>query len=117
MKIFYNILLSAAFILILNNNCFAHFGMLIPSDSMVMQGDARTIDLSVSFSHPFEMVGMDMEKPAKCEMIREGKKTDLLPLLKQIKVMKRKAWKADIKINRARGLLAAYGAETLLGTG
>ncbi|RLB58883.1 MAG: DUF4198 domain-containing protein, partial [Deltaproteobacteria bacterium] len=32
----------------------AHFGMLIPSDSMVMQGEPRTVHLPLSFSHPFE---------------------------------------------------------------
>ena len=40
-----------------------HFGMLIPSDSMVMQDDSRTITVTLSFSHPFELVGMDLAKP------------------------------------------------------
>jgi cobalt/nickel transport protein len=93
-------ILIAALLFMVSNNCFAHFGMTIPSDSMVMQGDARNINLTLSFSHPFEMIGMDMEKPAKCEMITENKKTDLLSLLKETKVMDKKAWKADIKINR-----------------
>ncbi len=94
------LIIFTLFLLMISNSSFAHFGMTIPSDSMVMQGDARNIDLTVSFSHPFEMVGMDMEKPIKCEMITEGRKTDLLPLLKQTKVMGKKAWKADLKINR-----------------
>ena len=41
----------------------AHFGMVIPSDSMVMQEDNRSVTLHLSFSHPFEMVGMGMVKP------------------------------------------------------
>jgi cobalt/nickel transport protein len=41
----------------------AHFGMVIPSDSMVMQEDSRTVNLALSFSHPMEMVGMPLEKP------------------------------------------------------
>jgi cobalt/nickel transport protein len=31
----------------------SHFAMLIPTDSMVMQGDNRTVTLTLSFSHPF----------------------------------------------------------------
>ena len=33
----------------------AHFGMVIPSDTMVMQEDNRTIEVTLSFSHPFEI--------------------------------------------------------------
>jgi cobalt/nickel transport protein len=43
---------------------------------------------------------MDMEKPAKCELVLDGNKTDLIPLLKETKVMDRKAWTAGYKINR-----------------
>ena len=41
----------------------AHFGMVIPSDSMVMQEDSRNLLLHLSFSHPFEMIGLDLVKP------------------------------------------------------
>ena len=92
--------LLAIVFLMISSNSFAHFGMMIPSNSMVMQGDARDISLTLSFSHPFEMMGMDLEKPARCEVILNGKKTDLLPSLKQTKVMGKKAWKANYKINR-----------------
>jgi len=86
--------------LIISTGCFAHFGMVIPSDSMVMQGDARDLSLTLSFSHPFEMVGMDLEKPAKFDLVLNGNKTDLLPSLKETKVMGGKAWTADYKIKR-----------------
>ena len=39
------------------SNGFAHFGMLIPSDSMIMQEDNKTVTLTLSFSHPFEGQG------------------------------------------------------------
>ncbi len=42
---------------------FAHFGMVIPSDNMVMQDETRKIDIQLSFSHPFEMNGMPLVKP------------------------------------------------------
>jgi cobalt/nickel transport protein len=45
--------------------CFAHFGMVIPSDSMIMQEDNRNVRMTLSFSHPFEMVGMELGKAQK----------------------------------------------------
>ena len=100
MKKFSVTTLLATVFLMISSNSFAHFGMLIPSNSMIMQGDAREISLTLSFSHPFEMVGMDMEKPAKFGLLLNENKTDLLPSLKQTKVMGGKAWKASYKINR-----------------
>ena len=47
-------------VVIVAGPAWSHFGMLIPSDSMVMQEDHRSVTVTVSFSHPFEMVGMDM---------------------------------------------------------
>jgi cobalt/nickel transport protein len=78
----------------------AHFGMLIPSDSMVMQGDSKTITLKISFSHPFEGVGMEMEKPNQCGVAHHGKVEDLLGSLKEAKVMGREAWMLNYKVRR-----------------
>ncbi len=91
---------STVLFLMMCSTGLAHFGMIIPSDSMVMQGDARDLSLTASFSHPFEMVGMDMEKPAKFELFLNGNKTDLLPSLKETKAMDRKAWVSEYKIKR-----------------
>ena len=55
----------------------AHFGMVIPSDSMVMQEDNRSISLQLSFSHPFEMIGMELVKPKAFGVVANGKKEDL----------------------------------------
>jgi cobalt/nickel transport protein len=62
-KLFLLVLISLC-ILFLPLIALAHFGMLIPSDSMVMQDDNRTINLKLSFSHPFEGQGMELVKPA-----------------------------------------------------
>ena len=35
----------------------AHFGMVIPSDQMVMQGDDRNVKVDLLFWHPFEGIG------------------------------------------------------------
>ncbi|MCG2755425.1 MAG: DUF4198 domain-containing protein [Desulfobacteraceae bacterium] len=79
---------------------FAHFGMLIPSDSMVMQNDNRTVSLKLSFSHPFEVVGMEMVKPNVFSVMANSAKKDLLGNLKNIKVMGHSAWQVDYSINR-----------------
>lgn len=79
---------------------FAHFGMLIPSDSMVMQDDNRTVNLKLSFSHPFEVVGMELVKPKVFSVTENSVKKDLLGKLKKIKVMGHSAWQVDYSINR-----------------
>lgn len=93
-------LVTGLFLLTLTGNAFAHFGMLIPSDSMVMQGESRSVTLMLSFSHPFEGHGMELVKPIKCSVVMDGKKNDLLDSLKETKVMGHKAWTMNYKINR-----------------
>jgi cobalt/nickel transport protein len=78
----------------------AHYGMVIPSDSMVMQNDERTIRITASFSHPFEMIGMELEKPKVFSVLANGKTEDLLGSLKQGKVMRHTAWETDYQIKR-----------------
>lgn len=82
------------------NTAFAHFGMVIPSDNMVMQEDSRNIDIQVSFSHPFEMVGMPMAAPRSFFVVNNGKKTDLSASLKKIQVMDQPAYKATLAVKR-----------------
>ena len=79
---------------------FAHFGMLIPSDSMVMQDENRTVALKASFSHPFEGVGMELEKPEVFGVMAHGKKQNLMGQLKEIKVMGHTAWGLDYSVKR-----------------
>jgi len=83
-----------------NQPALAHFGMLIPSDSMVMQGDPRTISVVLSFSHPFEGVGMELVTPREFGVMANGKKHDLVGDLKETKIMGHTAWKADYAIKR-----------------
>ena len=93
-------LVTGLFLLMLVGNAFAHFGMIIPSDSMVMQNDNREINLTLSFSHPFEVVGMELVKPDKVGVMVGGKKKNLLGSLKETKVMGHRAWSLNYKINR-----------------
>jgi cobalt/nickel transport protein len=78
----------------------AHFGMVIPSDSMVMQGENKMVTLSLSFSHPFEGVGMDLTQPKTFAVIANGQKKDLLGSLKKTRVMGHTAWSAQYAIKR-----------------
>ena len=78
----------------------AHFGMLIPSDTMIMQEDHRTISVQASFSHPFEGVGMEMAIPRVCDVMINGIRKDLTGLLKKDLIMGRTAWTLDYKISR-----------------
>jgi cobalt/nickel transport protein len=87
-------------LLIATANAFAHFGMLIPSDSMVMQNEKRVIKVSLSFSHPFEGKGMELVRPKKCTLVMDGKYIDLLGYLKETRIMGHKAWTMNYTINR-----------------
>jgi cobalt/nickel transport protein len=78
----------------------AHFGMVIPSDNMVMQGEARTVEVTLSFSHPMEGVGMDLVKPKVFSVRANGEMQDLLPRLQPTKVMDHQAWKTAYDIKR-----------------
>jgi cobalt/nickel transport protein len=78
----------------------AHFGMVIPSDSMVMQTDDRTVTVTISFSHPFEMVGMELAKPKAFDVIKDGKKNDLLGSIVKTQLMDHTAWKTEYAVRR-----------------
>lgn len=79
---------------------WSHFGMLIPTDSMVMQDDNRTLTLTLSFSHPFEMVGMELAKPKAFAVNVGGKTLDLLGSLEKTQAMGHTAWKAAYMVKR-----------------
>jgi len=78
----------------------AHFGMVIPSSQMVMGDDKRSVDITLSFSHPFEMVGMDLVLPKEFFVVSQGEKKDLTGTLVSAKVMDSQAWKASFAITR-----------------
>lgn len=92
--------ITVLFILILTGNALAHFGMIIPSDSMVMQGDNRNVAIMFSFSHPFEGEGMELVNPDKCSVVINGNEKDISGSLKERKVMEHKAWTLSYRITR-----------------
>ena len=92
--------LTAALLLGLHSAAFAHFGMVIPAADAVMEKKDAAVSLDISFSHPMEMVGMNMEKPKAFAVIADGAKQDLLPALKGQKIMGKDAWKAAYTIKK-----------------
>ena len=74
--------------------------MLIPSDSMVMPDENRTVHLKLSFSHPFEGAGMELAKPVVFGVVAHGEKKGLLDTLKETKVMGHTAWESLYQVKR-----------------
>jgi cobalt/nickel transport protein len=79
---------------------WAHFGMVIPSDEMVMQGEDTNVHLDLLFWHPMEGIGMELVKPAKFAVVTQGKEENLLDSLKSTKTGNHQTWAADYKIKR-----------------
>lgn len=94
------VMLVAVLVFVVSAPVLAHFGMLIPSQAAVSKADPRTVDLQISFSHPMEMVGMDMAKPKACGVLAGGSKEDLLGTLKQAQVMGKAAWTSQYNLKR-----------------
>ncbi|WP_375259556.1 DUF4198 domain-containing protein [Citreimonas sp.] len=78
----------------------AHYGMIIPSDPMVSQEDGRSVDLTLSFSHPFEGIGMDLARPEAFTVTHEGETTDLLDELSEATVMDHPGFTMEYALDR-----------------
>jgi cobalt/nickel transport protein len=94
----------------------AHFGMVIPSDTMVMQDDSRTIHVTLSFSHPMERVGMELEKPTVFAVSANGNHQDLLGQLKPAMVMDHTAWARRLRHQTPRRIHVPHGAPSHTGS-
>jgi cobalt/nickel transport protein len=92
--------LAAAMVFMVSSPVFAHFGMLIPSQATVSKADPKAVDLKISFSHPMEMVGMDMAKPKAYGVLANGSKEDLLGTLQPVQVMGKAAWASQYNLKK-----------------
>jgi cobalt/nickel transport protein len=92
--------LAAAAVLVTSGSALAHFGMLIPSKSTVSQGDPKTLNLQASFSHPMEIVGMEMAKPKAFGVLVGESKEELLAALKPARVMEKQGWAAAYTLKK-----------------
>ena len=100
MKFRHAALMPAILSFALVSTAFAHFGMVIPSDTMVMQNDDRNVQVTLSFSHPMEAIGMELASPKRFDVVANGRRQDLTGDLQQTSVMDHTAWQADYKIKR-----------------
>lgn len=114
----------------------AHFGMVIPSTNVVTQED-RSVQFTLSFSHPFEGIGMDLVKPSRFFVVSNESRQDLGPALKPAALMGYQAWQTLYRVTRpgvyhvvmeptpyweaaedlsiihyTKTIIAAYGADT-----
>jgi len=87
----------AAVVLGTADQAMAHFGMVIPSENIVTQ-QKKSVELQLSFSHPFEGHGMDLVTPEKFYVIKDGKETNLLDSLTKSMVMDHKAWQTSYQV-------------------
>ncbi|SCY48840.1 DUF4198 domain-containing protein [Desulfoluna spongiiphila] len=84
----------------LPTSALAHFGMVIPDTSVVSQKTGKQLDLSLSFSHPFEGIGMPLEKPAEFSVVMDGKKRDLTGTLTPAEIMGKPSWTSTYAVKR-----------------
>jgi len=99
------ICLALLCICLANGPAFAHFGMLIPSRSMIGTDAEKDISLDLLFRHPFEGRGMHLAKPRSFSLFSNGTKRDLLASLTPAKQDGFDSWKAVYRAERP-GLLA-----------
>ncbi|APE44029.1 ATP-dependent DNA ligase [Sulfitobacter alexandrii] len=92
--------LTAATIATLASTASAHYGMIIPSDNMVSQEDGRSIDLTLSFSHPFEGIGMVLDRPEAFTLTHGGETTNLLDSLEETQVMDHAGFSTEYRLER-----------------
>jgi cobalt/nickel transport protein len=76
----------------------AHFGMVIP-DKNIMERPGE-LGLEFRFWHPMENNGMPLAKPKAAGVALGGRKTDLLPSLKEMREGKAIWWKGFYKVKK-----------------
>ena len=91
--------LAVVFLIALTQSVSAHFGMVIPSKNIVTP-EHKNVELTLSFSHPFEGGGMELAKPAQFYMSMDGRQTDLRDTLQQTTVMGKTAWQTTVDVKR-----------------
>ncbi len=82
---------SLACLLILTSPALAHFQEIIPSDDVLPEGGTVRVDLV--FTHPFEAGPvMEMKKPTRIGVMRDGTITNLMPRLEEKPTNGATAW-------------------------
>lgn len=94
------IFLAIALVFWVAGQAWAHFGMVVPSTSTIMDKKDAQLDVQLSFSHPMDMEGMPLEAPASFKVFVNEESEDLLGALQPIKVMDHPAWSAGYEVKR-----------------
>ena len=93
-------LLALVFLFLASAVAKAHFGMIIPSNEMIMKGDSANISLQLMFWHPFEGHGMELVKPTRFGVVAKGREQDLLNTLSLQKLKGHTIWTTTYRIRR-----------------
>ncbi len=94
------LLATITMLLLIQSQAMAHYGMIIPSDQMVMKDEAKTIDMDLMFWHPMEGIPMPLVKPAKFAVVSHDKTTDLLGTLKSTTTKDNQTWNTTYTLKR-----------------
>ncbi len=94
-----HILTLLCFLLYIPCTALAHFGMVIPETNLVKQ-DKKEINIELSFSHPFELIGMELTRPERFSAICDGQTSDLTDQLTTTSLMDYQGWKLSYRFKR-----------------
>ena len=78
----------------------AHFGMVIPSSSTIMESEQGNMSAIIAFSHPFSARGMNMEKPEQVFLEGPGGRENLTDSLEAVHFMDGEAWQAKFRLSK-----------------
>jgi len=84
---------------LISNPVQAHFGMVIPDQSIISQNN-KEAQFTLSFSHPFENHTMDLEKPKQFFVAVNGENKDLTDTLEETNLLDHAAWKSSYSFKR-----------------
>jgi cobalt/nickel transport protein len=80
---------------------WGHFGMIIPSNDVVGQGDKKEIGLLLQFTHPFEGgPQMQLDKPERFGVVVGDTVKDLGDTLTEKKVDGKSTWECNFKVTK-----------------
>lgn len=99
-RILLSVALAASLALAHAAPALAHFGMIIPSESMVMDKKDNPLVLNIGFAHPFAQHAMNMYRPKKFFVSENGRQTDLTQNLKPVQYLGKNAWQCEYNISR-----------------
>lgn len=91
---------------------WGHFGVVIPSNSTIDEPSQAKEIITYKFTHPFEGMMMNLDKPIEAGVFVGGKKRD------NLKFKRKKRWqnellRSTIQYQRAWNLSILYGSKTI----